>query len=189
MSAREQLGSMVRTDRGDMNVYSQPEVERALDAYRAEVIADRDAQIIAWLVKKAGEEGSSNKDSRVRATATYRLADKLSRGAVRPPLSKGLPVNEALRGARSAAQAVCDGGQSFPMWRVIVTDSESPTGVAVVCTGDRSDALHMIDDCTGGPIRDEEGVYDCCPWPQFETDSSLLAAYLVELLNADRGAA
>lgn len=89
MSAREQLGSMVRTDRGDMNVYSQPEVERALDAYRAEVIADRDAQIIAWLVKKAAEEGSSNKDSRVRATAIYRLADKLSRGAVRPPLSKG----------------------------------------------------------------------------------------------------
>lgn len=105
--------------------------------------------------------------------------------------SKGLelPVNEALRGARSAAQALVDGGQAFPMWRVIVTDSESPTGVAVVCTGDRSDALHMIDDYPGGPIRDEEGVYDCCPWPQFETCSSLLAAYLVELLNADRGAA
>lgn len=58
--------------------------------HRAEVIAERDAQIIAWLTKKAAEEGTSNKDSRVRATAIYRLADKLSRGAVRPPLSKGL---------------------------------------------------------------------------------------------------
>ncbi|MFJ8923927.1 hypothetical protein ACIREK_31170 [Streptomyces sp. NPDC102415] len=58
-----------------------------LDAFRVEVIAARDAQIIAWLEKKAREEGSSNKDSRVRATAIYRLADKLSRGAVRPPLS------------------------------------------------------------------------------------------------------
>jgi hypothetical protein len=72
-----------------------------------------------------------------------------------------------------------------PRWRVIHTDSESPSGVALTCTGENSDALHMIDDYPGGPIRDEEGVYDCCPWPQFETYSPVLAAYLVELLNAD----
>lgn len=63
------------------------ELMERLAAYRSEVIADRDAQIIAWLEKKAREEGTSNKDSRVRATAIYRMADKLPRGAVRPPLS------------------------------------------------------------------------------------------------------
>ncbi|WP_228181306.1 hypothetical protein [Streptomyces anulatus] len=55
-----------------------------LEAARTTAAADRDQQIIAWLEKKAREEGTSNKDSRVRTTATYRLADKLSRGAVRP---------------------------------------------------------------------------------------------------------
>ncbi|OKJ24320.1 hypothetical protein AMK23_26130 [Streptomyces sp. CB02130] len=55
-----------------------------LEAARTTAAADRDKQIIAWLEKKGREEGTSNKDSRVRATATYRLADKLSRGAVRP---------------------------------------------------------------------------------------------------------
>ncbi|MFD7868004.1 hypothetical protein [Streptomyces sp. NPDC059783] len=64
-------------------------VTKIIDAYRLEVIAERDAQIVMWLEKKAAEEGASNKDSRVRATAIYRMADKLSRGAVRPPLSKG----------------------------------------------------------------------------------------------------
>ncbi|MFI1371292.1 hypothetical protein ACH4UY_04680 [Streptomyces longwoodensis] len=40
MSARDRIQDMIRTDRGDMNVYSQPEVRDALDAYRAEVIAE-----------------------------------------------------------------------------------------------------------------------------------------------------
>jgi hypothetical protein len=62
---------------------------KLLDNTRSEAIAERDAQIIAWLEKKAREEGTSNKDSRLRATAIYRMADKLSRGAVRPPLSTG----------------------------------------------------------------------------------------------------
>ncbi|THA22736.1 hypothetical protein E6R18_32845 [Streptomyces sp. A1277] len=63
--------------------------EELVDAYRLEVIADRDAQIIAWLEKKAREEGTSNKERRTRADAIARMADKLSRGAVRPPLSTG----------------------------------------------------------------------------------------------------
>ena len=58
-------------------------------APRDEVIGDRDAQIVAWLLTKAAEEGTRNKDARAQATAIYRMADKLSRGAVRPPLSKG----------------------------------------------------------------------------------------------------
>ncbi|MGW1814195.1 hypothetical protein ACWCQM_11615 [Streptomyces sp. NPDC002125] len=60
-----------------------------LEAAQATTIAERDAQIIAWLEKKAREEGSSNKDRRNRADVLFRMADKLSRGAVRPPLSRG----------------------------------------------------------------------------------------------------
>jgi hypothetical protein len=95
-------------------------------------------------------------------------------------------MNEALAKARAAvAPLIAHDTVDRPRWRVIHTDSESPSGVALTCTGDNSDALHMIDDYPGGPIRDEEGVYDCCPWPQFETYSPVLAAYLVALLNAD----
>lgn len=97
------------------------------------------------------------------------------------------PHNPLLAKARGAAAVMLrlDTGQDRPTWRVIITDSESPTGIAPVCTGERSDALHMIDDYPGGPKRDEDGVYDCCPSPQIETCSETVAAYLVELLNAD----
>jgi hypothetical protein len=95
-------------------------------------------------------------------------------------------MSENLAKARAAvAPLITHDTGDRPRWRVIHTDSESPSGVALACTGENSDALHMIDDYPGGPIRDEEGVYDCCPWPQFETYSPVLAAYLVELLNAD----
>jgi len=40
MSARERLADMIRTDRGDMNVYSAIEVRAALDAHRAEVLRE-----------------------------------------------------------------------------------------------------------------------------------------------------
>jgi dihydropteroate synthase len=40
MNARERLADMVRTDRGDMNVYSEIEVRAALDTYRAEVLRE-----------------------------------------------------------------------------------------------------------------------------------------------------
>ncbi|TXS48899.1 hypothetical protein [Streptomyces sp. OR43] len=80
--------------------------KQSVAAVRIEAIADRDAQIIAWLEKKAAEEGTSNKAARVRATAIYRMADKLSRGAVRPPLSKGADTSaeDALSAIRTAAQ-------------------------------------------------------------------------------------
>jgi hypothetical protein len=95
-------------------------------------------------------------------------------------------MSDNLAKARAAvAPLIAHDTGDRPRWRVIHTDSESPSGVALTCTGENSDALHMIDDYPGGPIRDEEGVYDCCPWPQFETYSPVLAAYLVELLNAD----
>lgn len=92
-----------------------------------------------------------------------------------------------LTGARAAALAdlARNEGVTPSKWRVVITDSESPTGLAPVCSGDNSDALHMIHDYPGGPKRDEDGVYDCCPWPQIETYSEAWATYLVELLNAD----
>jgi len=50
---------------------------------RAQIIAERDAQIVAWLGKKAGEFGRSNRENRAASDAVARMADKLSRGAVR----------------------------------------------------------------------------------------------------------
>jgi hypothetical protein len=92
-------------------------------------------------------------------------------------------LDNARRAARE--QLLVETGERRPLWRVIVTDSESPSGVAPVCAAEQSEALHEIVDYPGGPLRDDQGVYDCCPWPQFETYSPVLAAYLVELLNAD----
>lgn len=99
------------------------------------------------------------------------------------------PVNDTLLQARDAAAAMLkvDTGERRPMWRVIITDSESPTGVAPVCTAEPDGDRHTIADYPGGPIRDEQGVYDCCPDPQFDTYSTIIAEYLVELLNADTG--
>ncbi|TRV72578.1 hypothetical protein FKN01_29765 [Streptomyces sp. 130] len=55
----------------------------------AKVIAERDAQIIAWLCKKAGEYRSTrSRQHALQADAIDTMADKLRRGAVRPPLSK-----------------------------------------------------------------------------------------------------
>lgn len=58
-----------------------------LESAESTVIADRDAQIIAWLGKKAGEyHGLSRSRQESAADAIARMADKLSRGAVRPPV-------------------------------------------------------------------------------------------------------
>ncbi|CAL9594270.1 hypothetical protein SUDANB1_05289 [Streptomyces sp. enrichment culture] len=100
----------------------------------------------------------------------------------------GRPVNETLVAARAQVGLLLETetGERFPQWRVIITDSESPTGFAPVCTAEGvDDEHHVIADYPGGPIRDEHGVYDCCPSLQVETYSPTLAAYVVELLNAD----
>lgn len=65
-----------------------------LEAERASIVAERDAQIIAWLGKKAHEYGVSNRESRAKAEAVWRMADKLSRGAVRPPASHKATAGE-----------------------------------------------------------------------------------------------
>lgn len=96
-------------------------------------------------------------------------------------------ANDTLAPARAAARELLldEAGEHRPAWRVIITDSESPTGVAPVCTAAGDDDEHKLVALGCGPFRDEEGVYDCCPTPQFETYSTILAPYLVELLNAD----
>ncbi|WP_411095923.1 hypothetical protein [Streptomyces sp. 020-2-3H-GM] len=86
MSARDNLLAAISFNDA-VNAGTTP--DELVDAYRLAVIADRDAQIIEWLGKKAREEGASNKERRTRADVLFRMADKLSRGAVRPPLSKG----------------------------------------------------------------------------------------------------
>lgn len=58
------------------------EIKR-LRADRAEIIAERDAQIVTWLTKKSREYGDNNRENRAKAEAVGRMADKLSRGAVR----------------------------------------------------------------------------------------------------------
>lgn len=63
------------------------EAEQLVDAYRLTVIGERDAQTIEFLVKKAREEGRNNRDCRTRGDVLFRMADKISRGAIRPPLS------------------------------------------------------------------------------------------------------
>ncbi|MFJ3173757.1 hypothetical protein ACIPJK_23660 [Streptomyces roseus] len=55
-----------------------------LEAERPTIAAARDAQIVEWLGKKSREYGTSNRESRDKAEAVWRMADKLSRGAVRP---------------------------------------------------------------------------------------------------------
>lgn len=96
-----------------------------------------------------------------------------------------MPTDPTLAALRDAAfaQLASETGHGLWTWRAIITDSESPTGVALACTSGSN--LHIIPDHPGGPIRDEDGVYDCCPDIQFDTYSVSLAAYLVGLLNAD----
>jgi hypothetical protein len=68
-------------------------------------------------------------------------------------------------------------------WRVIITDSESMTGVAPVCARQSDvDGPHAIPGTPWG--TDDSGVYDCCPGPHIETWSVPAAAALAALLTA-----
>ena len=67
-------------------------------------------------------------------------------------------------------------------WRVIITDSESASGVAPVCP--KTDTLHTftIDDHLT-PRVDAMGVYDCCPQPHLECWSERNAFELAHALT------
>ena len=90
MNARDRLRIMIRSDRGSMTVWSEPEIDDAFAAYdvehRAEVLAEADllpkADVVAWLVKKTREE-----------TPVWLLASKVERGAIRPDNLRMLPPN------------------------------------------------------------------------------------------------
>lgn len=83
-------------------------------------------------------------------------------------------MNERIRARAVLFQAA---GISTPEWRTAHTTdgTDEPTGIAPVC----HDADHE---------RDDSSVYSCCAEPIIECDSGAIAAYLVRLLNADRGA-
>lgn len=57
-------------------------------------------------------------------------------------------------------------------WRVIVTDTESPTGVAPECP-----------DVANHQDGDRAGVYDCCPGPHLELWNSPRAVEVAVLLT------
>lgn len=76
-------------------------------------------------------------------------------------------------------------------WRTVTTDTESNSGFGPVCPFQDQHPLldygTSIDAGPDGPtipIRDTDGVYDCCPHV-VETFSEALAAYLVAVLNQD----
>ncbi|MEE4489372.1 hypothetical protein [Streptomyces sp. BE230] len=87
------------------------------------------------------------------------------------------PLTEARAATRTLLMTST--GAERPEWRAVFsTDgTDEPTGIAPVCT----DPEHLADD--------EAEAYDCCPDPVIECESPVIATYLVELLNADRGAA
>jgi hypothetical protein len=58
-------------------------------------------------------------------------------------------------------------------WRVLFTDTESESGVGLVC------------DSAEHPFAFPTMVYDCCPGLQFDTFSVEVAAYIVMVLNLD----
>jgi len=68
-------------------------------------------------------------------------------------------------------------------WRVIITDSESASGVAPVCS--QAATNHLIEDVDGAPLPgiDELGVYDCCPGPHIECWSESEAKRMAHALN------
>jgi hypothetical protein len=67
-------------------------------------------------------------------------------------------------------------------WRVIITDSESATGVAPVCEQQDDVTKHSSGDGFGVTV-DPHGVYDCCPQPHIETWWEDGAKRLAELLT------
>jgi hypothetical protein len=77
MSARKTLEAMVSTDQGDMTVWSSDEVQYALDAYRAEVLAEGAAELRARAKHYTGEFNDSDilhEDGPSSAVATWKRA-------------------------------------------------------------------------------------------------------------------
>lgn len=69
-------------------------------------------------------------------------------------------------------------------WRVIMTDTEGPTGVAPVCPDQGDYTKHSTGDGCMKEPADTSGVYDCCPQPYIETWNETTAATLAQVLTA-----
>ncbi|GGQ83394.1 hypothetical protein [Streptomyces flaveolus] len=86
MSARDEAVEMIRRicpSHLSADGYGQLLAEK-FDAHRAEVVAERDTQFVAWLLKKASEYPTDPARQEKAADAIARLASKVARGAVRP---------------------------------------------------------------------------------------------------------
>jgi hypothetical protein len=93
MSARDKLYAYA----GTPCVLPESMLDEALDAYRAEVLAEADllpkADVVAWLIKKSREFASlGHKQGRAQADAVAAMASKADRGAVRPNNLRTLPA-------------------------------------------------------------------------------------------------
>ena len=85
MSARDKLYAYA----GTPSMLPESMLDEALDAYRAEVLAE----VTTWLIKKAREfHASSRKREREQGDTCAVLASKISRGAVRPDNRLMLPT-------------------------------------------------------------------------------------------------
>jgi hypothetical protein len=70
-------------------------------------------------------------------------------------------------------------------WRVIMTDSESLSGVGPVCDQQEDfGGPHAYRDDADDPQVDGAGVYDCCPHPHIELWSEVAAAAMAATLTA-----
>lgn len=107
-SPRERLAAMMRTDRSDMTVWSPGEVRDAVDAYRSAVLREAQREVVAWLVKKAGEYWSTgSQQHRLQADTISTLASKVDRGAIRLFLAAGKDTptgGESTRDAETCGQ-------------------------------------------------------------------------------------
>ncbi|MFB7589341.1 hypothetical protein [Streptomyces sp. NPDC056169] len=76
ITPRERLAIMIRTSRGDMTVWDAPEVQDALDAYRAAVLREA-----AALVRAGAEDGDFNAPEYGSHENVLEAADMLDRTA------------------------------------------------------------------------------------------------------------
>ncbi|MFJ5151417.1 hypothetical protein ACIQCF_07480 [Streptomyces sp. NPDC088353] len=91
MSARDKLYAYA----GTPSVLPESMLDEALDTYRAEVVAERDAEIMRWLGKKAREyRATGSPQHALQADTIELMASKISRGAVRPDNTR-LPAGGA----------------------------------------------------------------------------------------------
>ncbi|MEE1812662.1 hypothetical protein [Streptomyces sp. BE133] len=82
MNARENLQAMVRTDRGNMTVWSPNEVSNAIDAYRAEVLDELTPELVS-LRAEVAEMKAQRERRRVRLIALQNDALDM-RGSLSP---------------------------------------------------------------------------------------------------------